>query len=154
LIVPDRTKRVLQHADLRRVVFHPTALVAGRTPEEREKVIQWDKHAEPWWELTSDLILPPLSPSVSLFDQDGNPIRDDFSNGCYAVEGQYSSPILSYRRSDLQSIGGFDLAKTFEIFGAKGSKDMRLFIASRKFYDFCKSNQIDAAFTPVRVEGD
>lgn len=110
-----------------------------------------------YWELDSDFILPPLSPSMTLTDSAGRPIRgDDFDAGVHRREGSYMHPDLHYRASDLTGLEPFDLARAFEPFGKHrtySSLNCPL-MASRKFYECCVSNGLRAGWVPVRIGPD
>lgn len=158
VIVPDRVKRLLQESDLHHIAFWPTIMVGGFLAKDRKEPISWEVYGEPWWELTSELILPPLSPSVDLRDADGQPLSrgsNNFSNGCHLREGLYSHPELHYRKQDLQAVEPFDAALTYEPFGTKGVPlDWRRLVVSRRFRDFCLEHGWKADWVPVRIDED
>jgi hypothetical protein len=83
-------------------------------------------------------------------------IRDgqDFSNGMQRSEGLFAHPELHYRKSDLERLEEFDLARTFEPFGNHRGYQ-RLFcplVASRRFYETCVANKLKTGWAPVRID--
>ena len=93
VVVPDRVKRALETEHFRGVIFRPTVLVGGSRLWSQAIPQPWQSFGRPWWELTSDVVLPPLSPTMDLHDNDGNPVRDaSYSHGCFAREGLLRSP--------------------------------------------------------------
>lgn len=148
-VVSTRAKSVLENAGLRHLVFKPTVL----TDRELEpKPVPWEKYGAPFWELTSDLLLPRLSPTCTLLDNDGQPVRDDFNNGCFLKEDLYSMPELHYRAADLAAAPEFDFARTFEMFGIHPSDNNRLAVASARFREVCMQNDIKLDWIPVRID--
>lgn len=156
IIVPDRVKRLLQQSDLHHIAFRPTVLVGGLLAKDHKEPVPWEVYGEPWWELTSELILPPLSPSVDLRDANGQPLpygSNNFSNGCHLREGLYSHPELHYPKRDLQAIEPFDAALTYEPFGNKGVPlDWRKLVVSRRFREVCLEHEWNTDWVPVRID--
>ena len=55
---------------------------------------------------------------------------------------------VDYRRSDLQRIGEFDIARTFEKYlYPHGS-----LVVSQRFFAFCRENRVPLDVAPVRVD--
>jgi len=158
IIVPDRVKTLLEQSELHHVTFRPTALVGGPLAKDHKEPIPWEIYGESWWELTSELVLPPLSRSVDLRDADGQPLphgSDDFSNGCHRRDGLYLHPELRYRKQELQAVEPFDAALTFEPFGNKGVPlDWRVVVVSRRFREICLEQGWNTDWVPVRIEED
>jgi hypothetical protein len=61
---------------------------------------------------------------------------------------------LHYRRSDLEDLAPFDLARTYEPFGNYSGYDRQncSLIASKKFYEVCVANKLKTDWVPVRIE--
>src|SRR5206468_10103430 len=117
-IVSSRFKNLLEKsAATKHLRFRPTILAREAYPEW--EALDWADVGPPYWELTSDLLLPPLAPSCKMFDQDGNPFTGDYSNGCYLIEGIYKLPELHYKASAIATAEPFDVALTLEKFGIK-----------------------------------
>lgn len=154
-VVPDRIKAVIESSDLVGPMFRPTRLIDD--PGPRKKYFDWqEEFGSTWWELTSEIAMPPLSDTVEVRDRNSQPLKDrqDFSNGFYPVDGFYARPELHYRRSEMDAMPAFDLAKTYEPMGINEESDARPLIASRRFYDFCREKQIKTEWVPIRIEED
>jgi hypothetical protein len=153
LVVPERVKSAIVRELFRGVVFRPTVLVGGHPSLSEMKPIPWSRHGEPWWELTSDLVLPPMSPRMDLYDDQGEPVRNaDCSRGCYAREGLYVHPEYRYREEDLGRIEHFDFTRTAEVFGRTGHVDTWRYIASARFREFCVGHNWRCDWIPVRID--
>lgn len=158
ILVLEHVRDILLEGDFRHLLFRPTVLVKGRgTGPGRATTIPWEdfKVSKPWWELTSDLVLPPLSPSMDLRDDKGNPIPPgDCSKGCSPRDGFYNHAERRYRRGDLAKVDLFDVALTFENFGTRGHTETRGTIVSKRFYDYCVQKRLNARWAPVRIDED
>jgi len=122
LIVTSPVRATLETARLARLVFRPITFL-----DRDEKPISWPGGQR--WELTSDLTLPSAIP---------NPPR------------KWDEPrpqVARYLRSALQRLLPFDLAHAFEQSGKRG----RL-VASRHFYQFCTSQNIQMDWIPIQIE--
>jgi hypothetical protein len=151
----ERAKSILEGAGLQHVHFRPACYGPYRLQEGDTEDSIAARYGRPYWEVDSQFTLPPLSPSLRLTDADGKPwTRDDFSNGLQPREGLFLHPELRYRRSDLERLEPFDLARTYEPFGNFRSYD-RLdcpLIASRRFYEVCAANKLKTDWVPVRID--
>ena len=79
IVVSDRIKRLLEQTSLKHILIRETE-VTGKGRERFEGQ---------FWELTSDLILPPLSPYCKLMNNDSWPFHGDYDKGCHYKEGLY-----------------------------------------------------------------
>jgi hypothetical protein len=116
--------------------------------------VPWETYGQPWWELTSDLTLPFVSPSMMLADRHGRRITDgDFSKGCYRHEDLYGHAELHYRAEDIEPlVGTFDLAHTREAFGQVQDPSVRPLVASKRLYELCRSKGLQSGWAPVRID--
>lgn len=151
-VVPDRVKRILETAGFLSLMLRPTEVRDGETYQQKGIPRRWEEFGEHWWHLTSDQILPPVSPNLALFDNNGKPIRDNFTNGCFRRDGAVVNPELRYRRVDLERTPRFDVAKTFETFGIKPHESGRDIVVSKRFYEFCRERKLKFDFVPVRID--
>jgi len=153
--VTDRAKTILEAAGLSRLSFPPACYGPGRLKEGDTEEAIAAQFGRPYWEIDSDFTLPPLSPTMSLKTNKGRPwVRGDYSDGLQACEGLFQLPELHYRRSDLDRLEPFDLARTQEQFGNYKSYD-RLkcpLVASRRFYETCVADKLKTGWVPVRVD--
>lgn len=92
-----------------------------------------------YWQLTSDVIMPSLSPTMALYDENHIPHNGDPSKIVYMREGWdaprvlYEPVELHYRKDDLDKMEPFDVATTLEQIGW-GAKHI---IVSSRFRQFC-----------------
>lgn len=153
IVVSDDAKAALESAGLRGLVFRPTVLVRSL---QNRRPISWEGAGLPLrWQLTSDVRLPRVAPSVTLLDRLGDPHIEGISVGCFAHEGLYAYPELRYRASDLHALGPFDVARTHERFGPGGNREEdRAIIVSKRFYEVCREQRLKAGFVPVHLDPD
>jgi hypothetical protein len=135
LLVRDDVKTVLESAALAHVHFRLVILKPAR--EKRRD----------WWELTSDFVMPRLSPSLEITSGGKRVERGHSAYAWGFSEGVYAYPELRYLRKDVEALQPFDLAVTHE--GQSGSKRH---VMSQRFYETCISNGIDTNWLPVHVE--
>lgn len=160
-LVPERVKRLLEEMNgigvqFRRTMFYDEAGSEGPFPWAAAGSEVSD---EPWWELTSDLRMPPVSDRQEMLGLDRKPIvnRDDdgySAAGVFFVEENYGQPELKYTRESLeqQMPSRFDLACTHEAIAPDPADDKRLLIASNRFYKFCAYNRLKFDWVPIRLE--
>lgn len=148
-VVSDRVKRIIEEAGMRHVVFRPTVLVRGKGMPD-DPPASWSKVGDPWWEITSDYTLPPLSPTVQIVAQDGSPFVSYKTQNLELREGLYRIPELHYRRADIERCEPFDLALSYEHIGKPPYQQMK--IASQRLYQLFTKYSIKAAWMPVRLD--
>jgi hypothetical protein len=153
--VPEQAKATLERAGLRNVVFRAVSYRTSKDrPDDSEETLV-ARHGRPYWELDSDFSMPPLSPSMILTDTRGKPLQPgDFSRGLIPRDGLFWHAELHYRRSDLDALDGFDLARTREPFGTYNSRPFWRLVASRRFYETCVANKLKTGWVPIRVDPD
>jgi hypothetical protein len=154
-VVPNRVKRRLEVRALSHVLFRPTLLADPHDTEGgAARVIPWPQWGPPWWEITSDYTLPPVSPSMDLRDRHSRPVPHGDRNREYRrQEGLHAYPELHYTRQSLQGLEPFDLARTFECFGGELRWDERTLVASPHFYRVFKELNVETDWVPVRIDG-
>jgi hypothetical protein len=161
-IVSDRTRRLIEASDLRRIGVRPTWCVPN-TPEGRDDMAAaypWDGHGEPWWELVSDVALPPMSHRAILLDKQGDRItnRRDYDKAIaqreslITIDATIRDPEPRYLEAEITGLGGFDYALTYERFGGEINDSGRKPIVSHRFYRFCRDNGITCNYVPVRLD--
>ena len=152
-VIPNRVRELFQSSGLSGVAFRPTVAI-----EKNDGIIfklDWSEIGAPWWELTSDIVLPPVSPSMDLRDEKGQAVKPGDLLGLYGrVEGFFAHPELHYRAADLKSLKPFDLAHTFEPFSVSKNPADRPLIASNRFYDLCAKHDLRINWIPVRIDPD
>lgn len=159
LFVTVRVKQLLEqmsalHLTIRPARYWPNDLMLIDWPTVVEKV------GIILWELDSDLILPPVSPAMELHDEYCNRVQSATQRArIHAFGGEYDAyPELHYRASDLRALPPFDVARSFENFGLKPSRefqrDFSKLIVSRRFFEFCRSHSLKATWRPVHIDED
>lgn len=135
----------------RQTKMKPSGAPPGERRSEYDKKLNPPKRG-PWRALRSELVLPPLAPSMPLFHTDHSPFTGDFSKGCWRRDGLYTHAELRYRAADLEAFGPFDLAHTYEMFEALPREYDRPLVASQRFYQYCLKHGIETSWQPVRIE--
>lgn len=170
IVVSEKLKSQILEGGMQHIMFRPVGIIGKpeegyaqswyrlTTSEAREKAksATITKFAEGLWELSSDLVLPRLSPQCQLQDEKGNPVRDDFSTGTFLREDFYKPPELHYTRGSIQNAGPFDLALTYEPLSGwyPTWQWYRHLVASKRFYEFCKARKLKMDWIPVRIDPD
>ncbi len=95
----------------------------------------------PFWELRSSVTLPKMINSFP--DTSVN-----FDHVRYLIHGSYGEP--HYRESEIQPLGSFDIAHTFERLSG-GEPGL---IVSQRFYQLCLKNKILLESRPARIDPD
>ncbi len=149
--VKDDAKKRLESENLRGVVFKP-AITRYSIDDDEDDDDDLPDNSDVWWELTSDIVLPPLAPSMTLLHEDNTPFQGDFRKGCKRQEGYYNHAELHYRCADIVGVGPFDLALTYEMFGGLPNQFDRLVVVSQRFYQACVKHRIKTGFIPVRID--
>ncbi|MBL9148278.1 MAG: hypothetical protein JNM94_06235 [Phycisphaerae bacterium] len=151
LIVPDRVYRVMHALPLRRLLFRPTVPYDRRGWPERESA--WEDIGPPWWEITSDLKMPPVAPSLMVLDHKKKPVDRSYNKLTIVKDptNMYlGRPELRYLRSELPPLDSFDAALSYEHSGC-AIHGARLIVSQR-----LRRAWIDAGFKadwmPVHIE--
>ncbi len=108
---------------------------------------------EPFWELTSSIVLPRM-PNPERFFHVGGASPEAFAGDYSRVVVKFDPPFrnaeVHYRRRDLAKAGTFDIARTFE----KYLHPHGCLVVSRRFFSFFREHKLPLNVEPVRVEGD
>ena len=123
--VSDRIKNLMEEAGLKRISFRSTDIVVD--PWKHLKFAP----RQPYWEVLSDLILPPISAT--------------------SETGFLYGPEYHYASQEIQAAGPFDLAQTHEYPG-DNVKLGRNWVASKVFCDFCHAQKLPIVWRPVRID--
>lgn len=155
--VAKQISDALSAADLAHFTLSPTTRFEAYPPADENSAEGGDPAglSGPFWEVNSDLVMPPVSPTMELADRDGRRLWPGRATRIYRKEGIYSWPELHYRASDLRAIGPFDIARTFENFGWGGEErmpDQSPVIVSKRFYDVCQKHGFKMDWLPVHVD--
>ena len=125
LAVSDRMKNLMEQAGLERINFRKTDIVVD--PRKHLKFAP----RQPYSEVLSDLILPPLRAT--------------------SETGFLYGPEYHYTSQEIQDAGPFDLAQTHEYPG-DNVKLGRNWVASKVFCDFCNAQKLPIVWRPVRID--
>jgi hypothetical protein len=165
--VTESLMHMLVQAGLRHVAFKPTVSYRNESWEHANLDL------DPWWEMTADIYMCPLSPTTQLvYDWGRRPVPwgerrgRHFGDGVLPVEAWFDPPELRYRHAwgargaPLSAAGAeqledlpreFDAACTLEPFGPRGF-DYHPLICSQKLRRFFKKQRIPAQWIPVHIE--
>ncbi len=148
VIVSSKTRDELLAQGFLHLTFRPTkpAQYSDVGPPE---VLSWEHHSPQWWELWSDLTLPPLSPTMKHTDGNGNVVARDWKGWKWFSNPTEDDDRLHYLDSELKGVEPFDIAVTFE---HQASPWQRYLVVSQKFYQFCKSKKWAADWEPVAID--
>jgi len=105
---------------------------------------------KPLWALRSSVILP--RPANLLQGEHGNPVEPNTEWACMWDDGGIYPPVLHYRSAEIEKIGRFDIALTFERVGITVQGAFRQCIVSQKFrqvFDTLKVKGVN--YVPVDV---
>lgn len=165
VVVPNRVKQLID-ADgrgLSHLIVRPTLIQgpirkAVRSPPGNKFFTLEQARKQPWWELESDMTLPPVSPTMYLL---GNTKDDpqyriqpgDKKTYVFRRENPYNHAEIHYRRSDVRSFPQFDATRTYEHWGPDQRGSL---IVSQNFYQWWTSHGLHGpgVFVPVRIDED
>lgn len=150
-VVPQRVRSLLEAGNLIGLDFKPVRLTQGLT--ERRRFLEWAPPYDPWWELSSNRFMPPVSPTMQLRitpgPRSGEKVAPGFTETwVQAVNINGSGLYIRYRRSDLERMEAFDIAVSIERF----SVDTRYIVVSQKFFRYCREKALNFTFRPVKIE--
>lgn len=143
--VSDRLRRRIEQEQFVGVQFRETAL-----DEPLDEPLP-----TPYWELVSDIALPPLSKRNHLYNEVDQHFDGDYSKWWYVREGTqipdalYFPPELHYDAADLEPVRPFDVAQTQERIGGGQERDL---VVSQRFYQFCQAENLPVKWMPVRID--
>jgi hypothetical protein len=123
LVVP-RVRAILQEANLSHLQFKETRLV-----DVDGEPMSWPD--EPYWELTSDLRIPP-----PIYQ---GPAKSD----------EPTPRVAHFRQSELSVVGPFDLA----VAPFPGSLHTGFLVASKAFFRVCVEHDLRFDWIPVQIDG-
>ena len=131
IVVSDAVRRTLESGGLAGLRFDEVSIKGHSV------------HASPapFWEMRSSVTLPKMVNSVPDTGADYDPPR-------FLVHDSHGEP--HYRQGELQAVGAFDIAHTFE--RLKGGEPA--LIVSQRFYQHCLKQKIPLEVRPVRIDLD
>ena len=156
IFVPTRAKVILDSAQMLRLLFHPARFWPQNMALSDWPTVQQVTGIR-FWEIDTDITLPPVSSSVDLRDEFGNTVRPGGGRvRVHAREGDYAYPQLHYNASEIDALPRFDIARTYENFFPAPTreyrKDFSTIIVSKRFFEVCRSNGLKADWIPVHVD--
>jgi len=152
IVVSDHLRQTLERTGLCHLVFRETLLTDDFDPAKRFSYTWTELEESPWWQFTSDLILPKLSPACTLVDRYGNPFKEGEDKGCWLQEGLHCPAEMHYRRRDLEQVSEFDVALTAERFGMHPNNWYPYTVVSQRAYQLISEQDPKAQFVPVRID--
>jgi len=147
-ICSDTVKNQLESEKLSHLRFLPTVIV----DDEDSMIAARPNHDHhPWWEISSDLVLPPVS--TFLLKKDVKTMQDvprEQASRVQLIEPGAPGLELHYFHSELTAIDSFDIALSYE--WKYGGETDRYRIVSNRFYEICKKYKIKTSWIPVRID--
>ena len=105
-------------------------------------------HQNDFWCIWANRTMPKVS--MPLCDQEGNPVKDDYSTGCMPDEIIVNQVILKYNATDLTAMNGTDFALTAEKWGTPKDRGRREeLVVSQRFRQWCLKKNVQMNWTPV-----
>jgi hypothetical protein len=158
-ILPERVRKILARGRFKHLAFRPTVCYPGRRHDAKAPPRPWPPSHEPWWEIDSDFILPPLSDTMTFVNRKSQVIKERvWTNGFICKEPPYRNAELHYRARDLEGLPPFDVARCYEAFTNVPSKEpdhlQRPVIVSQRFYRYCVKHNLQFGWIPVRLDPD
>jgi hypothetical protein len=143
LIISTDMRQALDEAGLSGMLYREAKPAKGRSLVKQGSL----------WEVTSAVLLPPLSPCCELYDAAGARVHGQQGSpaaGLRFEEGFYHPEEFHYRRSDFAGFPPVDFALTCEWLGE--GRPSRHLLVSNRFYHFCKAQGLDLYWIPVRID--
>lgn len=162
LLVPDRVKRGLEHANLRHLRFQSAVQLSSVVDKLGPIPLKSNsQRLGQWWVLASDLILPQLSITCDVRlvpDRKGLhgneppfPRMQDDPPYVSLHERQFIHAELHYRAAEIDKLPEFDAAMSREVFGNTLVGPSRELIVSNRFYKVCRALELRVSWQPVRL---
>lgn len=147
----ESIKQRLEREQFIGLKFRPAILMDKPHLPSGGTKIEWaDWGSEPWYQIISDVRLPPLAPTMDLRDVKGQPARE---RGVWPKEGSYSLAELHYLEKDVRAVKPFDVAMTHEMMYGYDETFRRL-IVSQRFYQLARELGLAWEYLPVRLDGE
>jgi hypothetical protein len=143
MVVSDCLKQVLESHSFAGLAFRPTVLVRGESRDSLTELSWEDVRHHPFWELTSELTLPPLAHRQMRGGDTRSPQSSEWDQGVWHGgfrydEGEYDGR-PGFLRESISEMEPFDFAHTYEPYQAsvelKGWHH-RALLFSKKAYEF------------------
>lgn len=149
-VVSDRIKTALEREELHHISFLPTEIISREGKHLGQSA---------YWQVMTDLILPPVSPTMKkVHSASGVPLEEGQVADYYLREGLTIPEVLyrpsetHYVASDLRSLAPFDLARVLEELGTEPR--LKYYVASQRLYQVLTRLGLDILWRPVRLEED
>ncbi len=107
----------------------------------------------PFWELKTSIVLPKIATPLMEYGLRGAPPRPfegDYSRPVFIDDPPFSKGEAGYRRGEINELGPFDIARTFE----KYMGPEPALVISQRFYRYCLANEIGVNVDPVHVDAE
>ena len=144
VVVSERACRLIENEGFERPVFKEVRIEGGHL----ERLIP------PCWELRASAVLPKVANTKRLMcygmgpTGKVEPFKGDYSRIVFIDDPPFALGEIHYRRRDLQTLGRFDIAQTFEHLWVP----QRSLVISRRFYEFLASRGEPILVRPVRID--
>jgi len=156
VFAPAKTKRILDVEELLGLAWRPVDYwPSGSELEPRESLLK--RIGRPFWELDSEIDLPPVADTVELRDEEKSVVVPGTRRvGVYLIDGEYARPELHYKASQIAALGPFDIGRTYENFGTSAAaeyrRDRSKIVVSARFFTACQAHGLQADWLPVHID--
>jgi hypothetical protein len=134
ILVRGEAKKTLESSGLKGLKLIPLE-VKDKRFWENPQTVAWPDGVEPWFLMWSEIELPPVrnwlfDNAGRVFPSTGN--RGPFTDGCLILEGHFTFVHMHYLKSEIDALGDFDMACTYERY-SKAPWDGRRLLVSQRF---------------------
>ncbi|MEO1535315.1 MAG: hypothetical protein AAFS11_07125 [Planctomycetota bacterium] len=122
--------------------------------DSKWRLLEWGEHDDRWWQLIAARELPPVSPTTHLYSYQLKKRVDPGTRMPIEVRADDVTGFewLRYRRSDLESVGPFDLAMTIE--RHRESDLDRDLVCSQRFRQWALNQGLKFDYMPIGIDED
>lgn len=152
ILVPQRVRDELEAQKFIHLTFLETLPARYSGSAMYDKILTWSKFdpEHRWWEVWSDLLLPPTAPSTVRTDGDSTIVPRDWDGWQWlACKPGTDDPRYHYLEHEFRAAGPFDVALTSE---RRVSKRFRTTVVSKRFMDFVSAKGWKWLWTPVVLD--
>jgi hypothetical protein len=141
IVISEQARQILEGHKLIGLRFGDTSLKAEGAHEPQGL----------FWELGSSIVLPKMVNTHQFVHPgrtEAEPFKGDYSKIILIKDPPFNVGEPHYRRGDLEALGAFDIANTYENF----MEPYRGFVISQRMLQCCVASDIGLAVYPVQID--
>ncbi|NOS69460.1 MAG: hypothetical protein HOP33_05955 [Verrucomicrobia bacterium] len=144
IVVSHQIREMIKEKELRGLTFQEACFEEKNSKQSVGR----------YYELRASKTLPKLANTRQLMCYGMEPtgkvetFKGDYSRMVFIDDPPYALGEIHYRRSNIEALGNFDVAETFEHLWIP----QRSLVISQRFYQFCLENDIPLTVLPVRID--